>query len=245
MKLSILIPALKSRPWECVYNKLVKQASNLDVEILLNLDNGQATSGVKRQELLDQSRGDYICYVDDDDDVADNYINKIYTAMNSGADVISFNLALYKEGLPREQWTLGCFPNSRKQGVMLVNHLCAWKRSLASKVSWCPFLGNSDDHLWSQPLYFAGCVKSNFHINEILYEYRFSTVVTQNQRYDKRAFALSYLKTGVRCFIYGDQIVIEHDPRLQNGSKILVRFGDGHTEYLPLNQLTLFHTVTG
>lgn len=244
-KLSILIAALESRRWNDIVDQLNEQIIkfNASAEVLVCLDNGEKTSGVKRQSLLEQATGDYICYVDDDDEVSKDYITQMVNGCNSGADVVSFNLNLFKEGRYKETWSMGCYPNSRKDGIMLINHLCAWKRTIAQRVSWCPFLGNSDDHVWSQPLFFGGLVKTCLHINTSLYHYYFQQQVTENQKGSRREFALNYFQKGIRCFYYGSEIVIEHDPRRMDKNQILVRFSDSSTRLLPIEHLTQFHTV--
>jgi hypothetical protein len=79
MILSVLIPAIPSRRTQAgaLYEKLMMQARSHDVEILLLTDNKRRTVGAKRQALVDIARGDYLAFVDDDDDVLDGYIDKI------------------------------------------------------------------------------------------------------------------------------------------------------------------------
>ena len=169
MKLSILIPALTNRPWQDLVKKLETQIAKADlqdkIEILIKVDSGELTSGSKRQILLNDSVGEYICYVDDDDDIHDEYIKQIFEGCQKNVDVVSFNVDFVRENFYKETWVLGCFPNARRDGIMLINHLCAWRKALAQRVSWCPFLGNSDDHAWSQPLFYSGLVKTQYHIN--------------------------------------------------------------------------------
>ena len=78
MKLSILICTLKGRDeyLNRVLQVLEPQKTD-DVEILIESDERQMTIGQKRNKLLDRAIGDYICYVDDDDLVSVDYIEKI------------------------------------------------------------------------------------------------------------------------------------------------------------------------
>lgn len=101
--LSILIPTLENRRdmFEFIYNKLANQirAAGLmgKVEILYNCDNGEKPTGQKRNELLQASRGEYTCFVDDDDDVSGDYIIRLYEAIKKYPDclrlegIITFN----------------------------------------------------------------------------------------------------------------------------------------------------------
>ncbi len=247
MKLSILIPALSTRPWKNIVDKLETQIANFNlnghVEILIKLDAGESTSGTKRQELLNVASGDYICYVDDDDDVHDDYIEDIFEGCHKDVDIISFNVDFIRDNFYKEIWNLGCYPNNRRNGVMLVNHLCAWRRSIAKRVSWSPFLGNSDDHVWSQPLFFAGFIKTQYHINKGLYRYMYDSSATVNQSALRRKEALNYFQKGVRCFWYNSEVVIEHDPRLSEVRNITCRFADSSVKKIPIQELTQFYTV--
>jgi glycosyltransferase involved in cell wall biosynthesis len=99
MKLSILICSLK-----CREHLLKRLLANLepqktdDVEILINTDNGEATIGAKRNRLLKEATGDYICFVDDDDVVADTYVAELLEAMRTGPDCIGFKTERVMDG---------------------------------------------------------------------------------------------------------------------------------------------------
>ena len=67
-----------------------------DVELLYHLDNRRRTVGAKRNGLLDVARGEYVSFVDDDDEVASDYVKRIRAAIietrkhSPPADVICF-----------------------------------------------------------------------------------------------------------------------------------------------------------
>ena len=74
-ELTIMIASLKAR--EDLLNRLLARlGSNPSVEILVEIDNGEMSIGNKRQLLLDKSQGKYVCYVDDDDMVVQNFCEK-------------------------------------------------------------------------------------------------------------------------------------------------------------------------
>jgi hypothetical protein len=97
MKLSILICSVQKRlhKFAQLAEHLEKQAQNKPVEILWLGDNKSMTVGEKRNKLLSLAKGQYVCFVDDDDWVADDYIDELLKGTESGADVICFN-ALYR-----------------------------------------------------------------------------------------------------------------------------------------------------
>lgn len=94
MRLSILIATMDSRRtlFERVYNKMRGQilTANLhgEVEIISERDNGKRKTGHKRNILVNRAKGDYVCFVDDDDDVASDYVTRIVTATKQGADCV-------------------------------------------------------------------------------------------------------------------------------------------------------------
>lgn len=67
-----------------------------DVELLYFMDNRRRPVGAKRNALLDAARGEYISFIDDDDEVAADYVRQIHDAIvaarktDSPADVICF-----------------------------------------------------------------------------------------------------------------------------------------------------------
>src|SRR5262252_6316020 len=85
-----------------VLNHLHQQATGKPVEILCFLDNRARTVGEKRQALLDMAGGEYIAFVDDDDDVAEDYVDRLLECIqhNRGVDVIAFDLERRLDDMP-------------------------------------------------------------------------------------------------------------------------------------------------
>jgi hypothetical protein len=77
-KLSILICSLNRRK---KYLKrlvdILRSQANRDIEVLCDIDNGEVSIGSKRQKLLNSAVGDYVCFVDDDDLVSEDYVDLI------------------------------------------------------------------------------------------------------------------------------------------------------------------------
>ena len=89
-KLSILICSIKGRErlLQNLVDKLKEQTTN-EVEILIEIDSKEITIGAKRNILLKRARGDYICFIDDDDRISKDYIAKILEAIKSNPDCCS------------------------------------------------------------------------------------------------------------------------------------------------------------
>lgn len=69
---------------------------NKQCEVLVFWDNFEHSLGAKRQALLEAAKGEYICFVDDDDTVPDYYVEKIFEHM--GQDYIGWRQQLTHDG---------------------------------------------------------------------------------------------------------------------------------------------------
>ncbi len=98
---SILIASIPERYHSAqglLYSLLEAQSVSRmhDVELLVLMDNKRRPVGAKRNSLLSMARGEYISFIDDDDEVASDYVQKIYRTIaetrksDKPADVICF-----------------------------------------------------------------------------------------------------------------------------------------------------------
>lgn len=149
-KFSILINTIDTRQHflDKIMNIFKPQLTD-DVEILVNntlhANKGGPSIGVKRQQLLDESTGDYIAYVDDDDTISDNYVDLILNAIKTEPDVVGMHLLHYDNGnhtgmtyhsLKYDSWQNLQHPDIPNMALYLryPNHLNPVKRELALKV---------------------------------------------------------------------------------------------------------------
>jgi glycosyltransferase involved in cell wall biosynthesis len=169
-----------------------------DVEFLVELDDGEAPSGAKRQRLLDRARGAYVACVDDDDEVVPDYLREIVPRCR-GVDVVTFRLDFIRDGRCRERWRLGLHGDNRRRGRMAANHLCAWRADLARRVSWSP-ISYGDDQAWYGPLHASGLARREAHIPRTLYRYLYDAGSTVNQRPERIRAAHEHFGDGLRCY---------------------------------------------
>lgn len=185
MKLSILTPSIPSR---------ASQAGNLTAEILRQIeaggfqgqvehlvlsDNRQRTIGAKRQALVDISRGEYFAFVDDDDEIAPEYVASLIEAAGTHADVITFRQrCIYngQEGII--QFGLNFHDHPFRPGEVTHRapwHVCAWRRE---RVSMCQFgeTNYGEDIIWCQQA--RRRIASGWHIDAILHTYRHDAATT-------------------------------------------------------------------
>ena len=92
---SILICTLEERKatFDKISQKLMKQIYDLGlqdkIEILFFCDNRENPVYYKRNSLLNAASGKYTCFIDDDDDVSDDYIKTIYSKLLRDPDCVS------------------------------------------------------------------------------------------------------------------------------------------------------------
>lgn len=246
MKLSILMAGLSCRPWQAMWNELSRQRVD-GVELLKCIDGGEETSGVKRQRLVDAARGEYVAFVDDDDEISPDYVASILSAIESKPDVVTFRLAWTADGVDRGQWTFGLWgdggrmPNGTRK--MAANHLCAWRRDIAQQVAWCPRLGYGDDQLWYKPLHAAGIAHRAELVDRVLYRYRFVSATTANQTNDRHVAARAYWKMGIRCFRDGDGQILIEDGSQPGEAIVRVRDARNQLYMRSVDDLTHYQTV--
>lgn len=97
--LSILICTIASRT-ESLGRLLDRLQGQMveGVEVLTECDAGEITTGEKRNILIGRGSGDYLCFIDDDDAVAPNYIPAIVSAFSSNPDCVGFKSRRFQDG---------------------------------------------------------------------------------------------------------------------------------------------------
>ena len=94
--LTVAIPSVPSRSehdFPRIYSKLCRQAEGKPVEVISLVDNKRSTLGAKRNSLTELAQGKFIVFVDDDDDVSDDYVDSLLESIRSepNADCIVFD----------------------------------------------------------------------------------------------------------------------------------------------------------
>jgi hypothetical protein len=181
MILSILTPTIpgRERQLQSLQWRIEEQIGGQAVEHLILSDNRKRSIGAKRQALLDIARGQYIAFVDDDDDIADSYVEELLAAAASGADVITFlQGATYNGKQSVVDFQLGQGDHGFVPGGITNRdawHVNAWRRS---RVAHCQF-GESnygEDLTWCQQA--RRMAQTTVHIPKILHFYRHDASTT-------------------------------------------------------------------
>lgn len=189
--LSILIPTIESRDALCrkLMESLYAQVDALqardDVEILTARDNKTTKVGEKRNHLLDRSRGLFVAFIDDDDDVSPHYVSSILAAIkaNPSVDTITFLGIMFTDrqnprpfvyDLKYEQ-----YHDDNKVSYRSPNHLCPVKRDLAMQTKFHP-VNRGEDGEYAVRL--RKILRSQIHIDRVLYYYMYSPTATETQK---------------------------------------------------------------
>lgn len=91
---SVLIPTIPGREEKLrtligsIREKMSRICPDLRLEFCLSFDNRETSVGLKRQHLLNQAKGRYLSFIDDDDDITDAYIEDLQACFRGGYHVM-------------------------------------------------------------------------------------------------------------------------------------------------------------
>ena len=180
--LTICIPTLPERSYHL--NRIMTQLNNQltdEVQVIIDSRPRNIPTGVKRNDMYFDALGEYVCSVDDDDEVSSVYVPEIVKYIKEyRTDCVTFDGWMTTNGKSRVDWTikLGEKYEARKDpdGVTryyrFPNHLVPIRKDIAIQVKFPPIY-QSEDYAWAckiQPL-----LKTSVHIPLQLYHYRFVT----------------------------------------------------------------------
>jgi hypothetical protein len=195
--LSILIPTVTKRKekFDALMRMLIAQQDALPdptrVQIATLCDDGELTVGAKRNKLLDMSMGEYLCFVDDDDRVFGDYLEKILEALKTKPDVVGITIfwtddifkAIRLLVRSLEYNDVHWMPKTTIGGQLGCGrpaHLNPTKASIAKSERFNEKLTKGEDADWSARI--VGKLKTCVPINEPIYHYNFLTQGTITQR---------------------------------------------------------------
>lgn len=197
IKFSVLILSIPSRikSLTAAVEQLQTQADGTgqpkSVEILVLLDNRSKSIAEKRNDLLGIARGKYIAFLDDDDAISKDYMEKILKAIDEhdGVDCITFNQWCSLNGEPMDvEFGIGN-PHGQlwrdEEGFLgdikrPPYHMCLWRREIAQSEEFRPVYGangqSSEDIDWLLRLYPK--IQTEHHIPDALHGYIYSSQTT-------------------------------------------------------------------
>ena len=174
IKLSILICTIPRREamFSRLFNNLTKQAIGYDVEILHDATSGSI--GIKRQRLLNAATGDYVCFIDDDDEVSPLYIQSIIPHLGK-VDAIGFEGEITTNGKSPKRFSISMRHNyEEKAGVYYRynNHLSPVRREIALEIGYADMM-HGEDYDYAKRLHESGLIKTEHYIYVPMYYYKY------------------------------------------------------------------------
>jgi glycosyltransferase involved in cell wall biosynthesis len=153
----------------------------VSVEILTAIDSGEWTTGRKRNWLLSQAVGDYVVFVDDDDEIPAYYVEELLKAHGSGADCFGINGIITTNGADEKQWFISKdyeYKAEQRDGrevyLRYPNHITPIKRKIALLAEF-PDVSHGEDYEWATKIRKTGKIKTECTIERPMYHYKFVT----------------------------------------------------------------------
>lgn len=152
-------------------NRLEPQVGERDIELLINGDDIPLSE--KRQWCLDNARGEYFCFIDDDDLVAENYVDAIYPLLD-GIDYVGFQLQYYHNGEPWKptfhslRYGVHTIEADEQGFYRGVSHLNPIRTEIARQGRY--FGGYGEDNRWSEQVNPG----TEYYVDQVMYHYYFN-----------------------------------------------------------------------
>lgn len=192
---SILIPTLSSRRDKLrrLLDVLLPQAeAHGGVEIVGLHNDGERPLAEYRQALLDDARGEYLSFIDDDDLVETDFISAVTAAMETGPDYVAFWNAFYRDGQlsgppVRTGIHYGSWYDDGEQRIRDVVHVCPVRTEIARKADFRRESEGSED--WSYVSQLRPLLKTEAYIDRVLYHYYWSSTDSVQHHLGVHAYA--------------------------------------------------------
>ena len=176
-KLSILICTLTDRLsfLHNLLNELYHQNPSclIKCEILTNSDYYLSSIGSKRNSLLQQARGEYVVYLDDDDNISTNYLEQIFVGIEQGVDHIGIAMMYMPDNGPHQ--LVLCSKDHKweqKNGIFYrsAQHVCPVRAEIAKQATF-PEISFGEDKAYADQI--TPMIKTEYLITEPIYYYKY------------------------------------------------------------------------
>lgn len=177
-RFSILLATVVGRAklFAKLHEELQRQAVENPVEIVVACDNKEISIGAKRQQLLERATGDYVAFIDDDDWVSHDYVDRILVALESSPDCVGFEISCtFNGGSPKRAITSMRYPDwvDHRDGYAhcrSIYHKSVVRRDMALQVGF-EDMRYGEDRIFSKGI--MKLVKTEQFIPHQLYQYRY------------------------------------------------------------------------
>jgi glycosyltransferase involved in cell wall biosynthesis len=181
MKLSILIPTTEDRKeyLDRLLDVLKPQAFLYSdrIEVCINSSGKHMTTGTKRNNLIEEAIGDYIVFLDDDDMITPDYVQKILDATMTNPDVITFRGFMITDNRFETVVEFILHHGEKYEArdgkyYRFPNHIVPMRKELVKDFKF-PDVWLGEDYTWAKAIHDAGVLKTHVHIDQMLYFYLF------------------------------------------------------------------------
>jgi hypothetical protein len=195
MMLSILIATIPSRAEKFVelYNEVQRQAAWVNtihafpgtVEIIVDgsdayLDGGLSI-GKKREALVQRANGKYLCFLDDDEGIAPNYLEVLYSLCRQGKDVCTFrNISKLDHFWMIVDMSLSYPENEQGKHDIIVKrkpwHICPVRSTIAKQFNF-EDINYAEDWRWFEQV--LTLCDTEAHTEAIIHQYNYSSKTSE------------------------------------------------------------------
>lgn len=147
-----------------------------DVAFTVTVSDPSLSLGENREVMRQAATGDYICFHDDDDLPADDYVARIRPLLD-GVDQIGFELRVTEDGVPQRRTyhslLCGGWRTTEWAYYRDISHINPMRRELAlAAPMWGDF---GEDSRWASELRAKGIVRTEHYIDDVMYHYQSRT----------------------------------------------------------------------
>lgn len=145
------------------------------VEVVALWNNGEKPLGHYRQALLEAAKGDYVSFVDDDDQLSPLFVASILPLLD-GVDYVGWRMQCYISGIKQRptyhSLKYGGWSDDKRGYYRDLSHLNPIKRELALLVDYRT-VGFPDDLNWVDRMRELGVVKTEHVVKDPMYFYMY------------------------------------------------------------------------
>ncbi len=178
--LSVLIPAIPEHlPLLVRLVGIFEAQADPRFEVLIYMDNKRRPLGCKRNTLMDQAQGKYLCHIDDDDMVSADFARTLLAECEHDADLIAYDASCSLNGSRSFRVFTGLdFDNEQPKhlhggGYSDIRrkpwHWSLWRTELARKFRFPDHFDAAEDWTWLKQILPA--VKTHRKVDKVLYHH--------------------------------------------------------------------------
>jgi hypothetical protein len=178
----LIVTLVRRRQFLARLMRRLEPQLNSRVNVYTLEDQGAETIGTKRKRLLEAADEPWLCFVDDDDLVSEDYVSSICGALDENPDVVGFKLRYLEDGVLKgtsmHSVQSKAWSTQRKDGLDLhyrtPNHLNPVRTEMARSISFKP-MNTGEDADYSHRLFKAYPDMREVFIDKFLYTYEYRT----------------------------------------------------------------------